>query len=264
MLRRATMDQRTKRIAARTLLVVGPAIVATFTISFSLRWALGLTFDWLGWIECLAIPIVVGAPIAVYIFTQAEKLQKTHEKLEQSFADLAKAHEQLSFVASHDQMTGLLNREGFLRHVEEQRERSEGHYLLIVDADHFKSVNDRYGHPKGDEALVKIARALQYAVRRKDIVGRIGGEEFAILLVSVSRDEAAQMAELIRRQVQCIPWQTEDQDGSSLTVSIGGAEVGRNRVKFPEVMRQADRCLYEAKRQGRNRVSFDYVLSAVA
>ena len=111
---------------------------------------------------------------------------------------------------------------------------------------------------------MKTARALQYAVRRDDIFARIGGEEFAILLVSVSRDEALQMAELIRREVQCIPWQTEDDDASGLTVSIGGAEVGRRRVKFPEVMRQTDRCLYDAKRQGRNRVSFDYVLSVVA
>ncbi|KQZ79020.1 hypothetical protein ASD64_11640 [Mesorhizobium sp. Root157] len=258
------MNQRTKRITARTLLVIGPAVVATFAISFSLRWALSMTIDWLSWVECLAIPVFVGTPIAVYIFVQAEKLQKTHDKLELSFADLARAHERLSFVASHDQLTGLLNREGFLRHVDEQRDRSEGHFLLIVDADHFKDVNDRYGHPKGDEALVKIARALQYAVRRKDIVGRIGGEEFAILLVSVNKDEAMQIAELIRRQVQCIPWQVESEEAAALTVSIGGAEVGRRRVKFPDVMRQADRCLYEAKRQGRNRVSFEYVLTAVA
>jgi diguanylate cyclase (GGDEF)-like protein len=259
------MDQGTKRIAARTAFVIVPAVVATFAISFSLRLALGLEIDWLSWIECLMIPIVVGTPIAVYIFRQAERLQHTHGKLEQSFAELQKTHERLSFVTSHDQMTGLLNREGFLRKVEEQRERSEGHVLLIVDADHFKAVNDRYGHPKGDEALVKIARALQYAVRRKDIVGRIGGEEFAILLVSVTRNEAMQMADLVRRQVQCIPWQTgDDAETSTLTVSIGGAEVARRDVKFSEVMRQADRCLYEAKRQGRNRVSFDYVMTAVA
>lgn len=258
------MDQRTKRIAARTLLVIGPAVVATFAFSFSLRWALSMPTDWLSWVECLVIPICVGTPIALYIFIQAEKLLRTHERLEQSHEDLSKAHERLAFVASHDQMTGLLNREGFLRHVEEQRERSEGHFLLIVDADHFKMINDRHGHPKGDEALIKIARALQYAVRRKDIVGRIGGEEFAILLVSLGKDEAVQLAELIRRQVQCIPWQVEDPDGPGITVSIGGAEVGRRAIKISEVMRQADRCLYEAKRLGRNRVAFDYSLAVVA
>jgi diguanylate cyclase (GGDEF)-like protein len=258
------MDQRTKRILSKTSCVTLIAVVATYALSISMRWAMGMPMDWLSWVECLVIPIAVGTPIGWYVFSQAENLRTAHERLERSHQDLNRAHERLAFVASHDQMTGLLSRDGFLRQLEQSRERNAGDVLLIADADHFKRINDRYGHPKGDEALVKIAKALRYAVRRKDIVGRIGGEEFAILLVSVGLDEAKQMADLIRRQVQCIPWQVDDPDTCGLTISIGGAALDRRHVKAADLLRQADRCLYEAKRLGRNRVEFDYAVTAVA
>lgn len=250
------MNGRAKRILGRTLLVILPAVVLTFAISFSVRWALGMEIDWLSWIECVAIPFLVGTPIGIYIFTQAEKLQSAHERLERTHLAMCRAHERLEFIASHDQMTGLLNREGFLRKVEPYRAGNEGHVLLIADADHFKRINDRYGHPKGDEALVKIAKALRYAVREKDIVGRIGGEEFAILLVSVGMREAMRMAELIRLQVQCIPWQVEGPQMPGLSISIGGAALERRHATITETLREADRNLYEAKRLGRNRVVF--------
>lgn len=258
------MNQRTQRILGRTLLAIVPAVVATFMISFSLRWLLGMQIDWLSWIECAAIPIVVGTPIGVYIFTQAEKLQTVHERLERAHNEMCKAHDRLAFMASHDQMTGLLNREGFLRAVEPYRERSESHVLLIADADHFKRINDHYGHAKGDEALMKIAKALRYAVRPKDIVGRIGGEEFAILLVSVNVREAAKIAELIRRQVRCIPWQAGEAEAPGLSVSIGGAALERRHAALTETLREADRNLYEAKRLGRNRVVLDTAATVTA
>lgn len=258
------MDARTKRILARTLCAIVPAVVATFVISFSLRWATGMTIDWLGWVECVTIPIVVGTPIGIYVFAQTEKLQSALERLERTNQDMRKAHDRLAFMASHDQMTGLLNREGFLRVVAPYREHNEGHVLLLIDADHFKRINDHYGHEKGDEALMKIAKALRYAIRDKDIVGRIGGEEFGVLLVSVGLREAARMAELIRRQVQCIPWQIEGAEAPGLSVSIGGAALERRHATIAEALREADRNLYEAKRRGRNRVVFDPAAAAPA
>jgi diguanylate cyclase (GGDEF)-like protein len=257
------MDRRTARILVRTSIVTAIAVAATYVISFSLRLATGMPIDWLSWVECLVVPVAIGAPIGWYIFSQAETLEAAHARLEKAHVELNKAHERLAFVARHDHMTGLLNREGFLHQLEQCRERNDSQVVLIVDADHFKRINDRYGHPKGDEALMKIARALQYAVRRKDVVGRIGGEEFAILLVSVSLEEGMQMADLIRRQVQCIPWQPTP-DAPGLTVSIGGAVMNRSSARVADVLRQADRCLYEAKRLGRNRVAFDYSMPEVA
>ena len=256
------MGRRTKRILARTLLAIIPAVVATFAISFSLRWALGMTIDWLSWVECAAIPILVGTPIGIFIFWQGEKLQSAHERLERTYQDMRRAHDRLAHLASHDQMTDLLNREGFMREAAPFHTGASGHYLLIVDADHFKRINDLHGHPKGDEALMKIARALRYATRGKDIVGRIGGEEFAILLISVGAQEAERMAELIRRQVQEIPWLADDPSGRGLTVSIGGAAVRRTAGGLADTLREADRCLYEAKRLGRNRVIFDHMTTA--
>jgi diguanylate cyclase (GGDEF)-like protein len=250
------MNGRTKRILGRTLLIIVPAVVSAFAISFSIRLALKMEIDWLSWIECVMIPVLVGTPIGIYIFSQAEKLQSAHERLERTHQAMCKAHDRLAFMASHDQMTGLLNRDGFLRTVEPYRTGNEGHVLLIADADYFKRINDRYGHSKGDEALVKIAQALRYAVREKDVVGRIGGEEFAILLVSVGMREAMRMAELIRLQVQCIPWHVEGPQMPGLSISIGGAALERRHATIAETIREADRNLYEAKRLGRNRVVF--------
>ena len=257
------MTPRMKRIAAKTLLVTVLATAATCLLAVAMRWYAGMSMDWLGWIECLVIPPAVSIPIGWYVFSQGENLLAAHSKLEKAHKDLNRALDRMAFVANHDHLTGLLNREGFLKRIEEFRDRNASHVILIVDADHFKRINDRHGHAKGDEALVKIARALQYAVRPGDIVGRLGGEEFGILLGSVGLEQGTQLAELVRRQVQCIPW-SHGADGTGLTVSVGGAVMERGHAKVADVLRQADRCLYEAKRLGRNQVAFNCAVSAVA
>jgi diguanylate cyclase (GGDEF)-like protein len=251
------MILRRKRILGKTLFLILSAVAATLAISFSVRSALGMEVDWLNWVEGVTIPFLVGAPVGIYIFTQAEKLRSAHQRLERTHVNMCAAHDRLVYMATHDQMTGLLNREAFLRAAQSCRTRGGGNFLLIVDADHFKCINDHHGHSGGDEALVKIATALRYAVRESDIVGRIGGEEFAVLLVSVNRDEAERMAEFIWRQVRFIPWKG-GANAPGLSVSIGGAPFDRRHVKVSEAMREADRCLYEAKRLGRDRVMFDY------
>ena len=255
------MNPRTKRITAKTVLVTLTATAATYLLSLGMRGYAGMPMDWLGWIECLVIPLAVATPIGWYVFSQGENLLAAHSKLEKAHKDLNRALDRMAFVANHDHLTGLLNREGFLKRIEEYRDRNANHVVLIVDADHFKRINDRHGHSRGDEALVKIARALQYAVRPGDVVGRLGGEEFGILLASAGLEEGMQLAELVRRQVQCIPW-SHGADGSGLTVSVGGAVMERGHAKVADVLRQADRCLYEAKRLGRNQVAFTCAVSA--
>jgi len=258
------MEQRRKRVLTRTAGVTVISVVASYLLSYSARWALGMEFDWLAWIECFVIPVAIAVPIGWYVFSQAEKLRSAHEGLEFSHRELKRTHARLAFVSRHDQMTGILNRAGFLAQLEQCLERKTGGVLLVLDADHFKAINDRYGHEKGDEALQKIAKALLYSVRRNDIVGRIGGEEFAILLTSTRLTEAEMIAELVRLHVERIPWQVSDPDASRLTVSIGGTELYRRYAKTADALREADRCLYEAKRRGRNCVVFSYSESAVA
>jgi diguanylate cyclase (GGDEF)-like protein len=253
------MTSRTRNILFNSAIVTLIAVAASTVLSVAMHWGANIAADWLDWTASLVIPILISVPIAWYVFSGNEDLKTAHARLDRLHKDLSKAHDRLTFICRHDHLTGLLSREGFMSDLEQGHNRGASNVVLIVDADHFKQVNDKYGHQVGDEALVKIARALQYVVRRADFVGRIGGEEFAVFLGSVDQVEGARIANLIRRQVQCIPWH----EPSGLTVSIGGAVMER-RSKVADVLRQADHCLYEAKRLGRNRVVFDCAASAAA
>jgi diguanylate cyclase (GGDEF)-like protein len=125
--------------------------------------------------------------------------------------------------------------------------------LLIIDADNFKTVNDRYGHDRGDEALVKIASTIKSTLRSPDIVGRLGGEEFGVFLPGVGPDQAKLVAERIRQSVSSADFAPSGKP-HQLSVSVGGA-VFDGQLPFAELFRLADQQLYVAKRDGRNRVS---------
>jgi diguanylate cyclase (GGDEF)-like protein len=251
------MTPRTKRILGKSIVVTIIAVVATFGLSFTARLALQMPIDWLSWVECTFIPIFIGMPVASYIFNQAETIQDTCDKLEKSHTALKEAHERLTFVTSHDQMTGLLSRGEFIARMDRRRDEGEYDTLLLIDPDHFSSINDEHGHSKGDEALVRIAKALVYTTRPGDSIGRLGGEEFGVLLRDLRKDQAITIAEHIRRHIEGLPWIKGQQDGVKVTVSIGGAEIPRD-ADPQDVLRAAGRCLFEAKQRGRNRVSFDH------
>lgn len=195
----------------------------------------------------------IGSPVAFYTLRQAEKLRLALVSLDAMHRELAEAHATLSQKARHDQMTGFLNREHFLGETAERRSQSEISTLLIIDADHFKKINDRFGHLTGDEALMLITGAIRAALRSTDIVGRIGGEEFAAFLPGATHEEAVAIAERIRQSVEDIHFHpAESAEIIPLTVSIGGAAATPSPV-MSDVLRTADRNLYEAKRSGRNR-----------
>ncbi|MER8458342.1 GGDEF domain-containing protein [Mesorhizobium sp. M1300] len=253
----ANMTPRAKRIVGKSIVVTIIAVVATFALSFTARLALQMPIDWLSWVECTFIPILIGMPVSAYIFAQAETIQETCDKLEKSHAALTEAHDRLTFVTSHDPMTGLLSRGEFIARMGRKRDEGECDTLMLVDPDHFSLINDEHGHSKGDEALVRIAKALVYLTRPGDSIGRLGGEEFGVLLRDVRKEQAITIAENIRRLIEVSPMVKGQQDGMKLTVSIGGAGVPPD-ADAQDVLRTAGRCLFEAKQRGRNRVSFDY------
>jgi diguanylate cyclase (GGDEF)-like protein len=127
--------------------------------------------------------------------------------------------------------------------------------FLVIDADHFKLVNDRYGHQKGDDALQLIARAIQTALRQGDIVGRIGGEEFGVFLPKAGFAQAGIVAERIRSQINEIEFPPATRK-HVLSVSVGGVAFG-GQTAYDDLFRVADQCLYSAKAKGRNRVIFE-------
>ena len=258
------------KLVARVTALTGLAVVATLLTFLGVRWATGVPYDWVNVVECLLIPTVVGPPILFWLCSQSERLAQerarlatTKEEVDRAHRELMAAHKRLRHAASRDRMTGLLNREAFLAELEEACGR-DGGVLLIADADHFKQINDLLGHLQGDRALVAIATAIRTAVRASDVVGRIGGEEFGIILRGVALHAASDLAEGIRRQVAMVPWSPAPGDGDGLSISIGGASLDGSQVQPMDALGRADRCLYQAKALGRNRVVLDLPLSDVA
>jgi diguanylate cyclase (GGDEF)-like protein len=172
-------------------------------------------------------------------------------------ADIVVNELELRRIAQCDQLTGALTRRGFLQRAEQEIERNRRYgrpsSLVIIDIDHFKRVDDTYGHPAGDAVLRQFAETLRVMMRPNDALGRLGGEEFAILLSETGADEALLAAERFRQAVE----QSDIVVGKSLslpvTASFGIAPLTPG-VTTPEAwIAQADAPLYEAKRGGRNR-----------
>jgi diguanylate cyclase (GGDEF)-like protein len=172
-------------------------------------------------------------------------------------SDLIREAEALERLASIDGMTGLNNRRNFLELAESEWARFKRYgrplALLMMDIDHFKSVNDTHGHDAGDEVIRSVADALQKHKRVSDIAGRLGGEEFALLLPEATLDSAVAAAERLRGLVEA--WViTVEGHRIPVTISVGASAVRDGTLGIEELIKQADVALYEAKRSGRNRV----------
>ncbi|MDT7929834.1 GGDEF domain-containing protein [Tepidimonas sp.] len=168
-------------------------------------------------------------------------------------------------LSERDALTGLPNRRAFLARVTQELDRSartgETALLVMIDIDHFKSVNDRHGHAAGDAVLRAVAHALQSAVRPMDTVARLGGEEFGVLLPNCAPSAGTALAERLRRTVQESPVVLPDGVTTiHVTISAGGAySPAWVRSSAEHWLERADRQLYLAKRQGRNCVLIEPV-----
>jgi len=149
----------------------------------------------------------------------------------------------LSKKANYDPLTKILNRRG----VTDELNSKEG-VILYLDIDHFKKINDTYGHDKGDEVLKKLGEILKTSFRRSDIVGRWGGEEFIVILKNSDYDNGIELAERLRKRVE-----ESDFNGINVTISIGVSKF-ENEKEFEKAIKKADEALYEAKNNGRNQV----------
>jgi len=176
----------------------------------------------------------------------------------------ARLHEHMSAMAVTDPLTGLANHGEFQRALAFECERhdrysslrAEGHHLsvLLLDIDHFKSVNDRFGHPTGDEVLKAVAAAIQTAVRSFDIVARYGGEEFAVVLPETDVEGAMRVAERAREAVATLQFAFGGRP-ARVTVSIGVATAPEAGVTPTQLVTSADAALYRSKAAGRDRVT---------
>lgn len=171
----------------------------------------------------------------------------------------ASYHEEIYQLASHDELTGFFNRRLFLELFERELVRTRNAQwplaFAILDIDWFKRINDTYGHQAGDLILQKVAQTIRQKMRDQDIVGRIGGEEFGLLLPGLSPRDVLAHAQVIRQAVEDATYLLAEAP-QIITISIGLAQRCPSQDDRPNLMRAADTALYQAKQNGRNQVVF--------
>lgn len=168
---------------------------------------------------------------------------------------LRQANRELERLATLDHLTGCANRRHFYGMAEAELARSRRHDrpmgLVILDADHFKTINDRFGHAAGDAMLRALVETMRGELRQVDVLGRIGGEEFALLLPETPRHESLSIAERLRQRLAGLRLEYEGHE-LTLTASFGVTARESADTNVDAMMRRADRALYEAKAAGRN------------
>jgi diguanylate cyclase (GGDEF)-like protein len=171
--------------------------------------------------------------------------------------DLVQHAEQLERLATTDGMTGIFNRRHFLALADREWRRSKRYQrplsLLMIDIDLFKSINDRFGHEMGDQVIMRLASIARERKRDSDVLARIGGEEFALLLPETDLQQAHIVAERLREDVARTPL-VAAQGVVPTTISIGVATTASHMSGIADLMKSADQALYDAKNAGRNRV----------
>ena len=195
------------------------------------------------------ITLDMNLAVEAYHYTEVGRLKSTVE-------DLQGQHNQLKHQAHYDALTGLFNRERIIQSLNDAlTDLPDDHALcvLMADLDHFKQVNDTYGHPMGDEVLRAISARLRATMRGFDYIGRYGGEEFLIILQNTDMEEGQEIAERLRSQIQHSPFH---HGGTTIPITISmGMTQYRLGDNADTLIKRADEGLYRAKHAGRNRVA---------
>lgn len=197
-----------------------------------------------GIVVAIILPMLLAGPLFFFLTTKLR--------------ELARLNHRLNAAVSVDHLTRVLNRGAFTDAAKSAisllgrggRCDKASNLFVVIDIDHFKQVNDLYGHPVGDKALKTVADAMNTAIRDHDLMGRLGGEEFGMLLTHVKRADAPYIVDRIRRSVSSI-CMVHDSRPIDLTVSIGGI-IFKGDVEFNTLYKAADAKLYDAKKSGRN------------
>jgi two-component system, cell cycle response regulator len=257
------MDAKRDWIIRRVVLTTLASIVASVVITLLVYYvAIGSIEDsGLGLLIATLAPALI-APIGSYQYISLNQR-------------LREANSELRVLSERDSLTHTLNRRTFIDIAEKHLALAERHSyptsLLVLDFDHFKQVNDRHGHAVGDKVLVQTTRVIQEAIRETDVLARIGGEEFILLLPHTAREGALLLAERIQREVRSSDvhtWQTGTDDSTEIrqslkvTITMGGATCETSTTNLDEMMSHADKLLYAAKQAGRDRYMIEAINSS--
>jgi len=210
-------------------------------------------------VDPVALHVAVVAQVVVHTLGlgAALQLQTYRRRSYKAFIEERDAKEMVAYLANIDPLTKSLTRRHFFNIAESEFKRYERYHrpfsVLVVDADYFKRINDSHGHHAGDIVLRSLSLVAMEQKRVQDTFGRLGGEEFGLILPETTLEQARVVAERIRKVWEQTP---SNMDGHQIqsTVSVGVAEVGVEDASFDSVLRRADLMMYKAKEQGRNRV----------
>ncbi|GAA5217998.1 GGDEF domain-containing protein [Corallincola platygyrae] len=254
-------------------------VLIAFLIAAAYGWV--ILFDWvrqtpgfnlqvnlLQWVILSAVLVWLCA-IAGYMTHVREKVRKSSIKIQQQNALIKEANQELEqalakmeLMANTDELTGIGNRHYFRQQahsmVKQQYVDENSFAVCLVDVDHFKCINDQYGHHKGDRALKQIARELRVALPDETILARFGGEEFVVLLPNAALKSTMEQCEKMRTSIEQYRF-SELELSAPLTVSIG-ATLFCSGDNLDSALRRADQSLYKAKEAGRNKCAYDFSL----
>lgn len=203
-------------------------------------------------IYCYIIPVAQRAEYTKEIRTINKKLEETVKEKTRLHEELLTMNKRLKYHAERDSLTSLYNRRMFLKKLTQLHEEFEKvnqlFSICILDVDHFKQVNDRYGHLTGDQVLIGLANEMTDFLDSKCTLARFGGEEFIILFPGYNQQDAYKLANQFREHVRQQSW-----DGVAITISMGISEAAPSR-SVTDIVAGADMALYKAKNEGRDRV----------
>lgn len=233
-------------------LILGPVVGIGFTVISAIAVIVANDFLAIPYTASAIITCLMGmAYLSIFFHAFTARSISFHHAMVESNRKLAE-------MASKDPLTSLLNARAYYALCEQgllqARRTGLGFSMLFIDLDHFKSINDRFGHEAGDLVLKAVAGCLRDSLRESDVVGRIGGEEFSVFLPDTSAEGAVRLAEKLRFDIENLKPDIGPQR-LAITASIGVAPGHPHFVTITDVQKQADEAMYEAKKAGRNRVT---------
>lgn len=199
---------------------------------------------------------------AIKLNAQERRLEEYQRVLESAVEkrtkELNNINVKLQILATTDSLSGVRNRRSFYEScgpmIKFNRRENKNLAVLMIDIDKFKMINDIYGHSIGDEVIKNMASKTEETLRKSDIFGRLGGEEFAAVLPNTSQRGALKAAENIRKEIEALEFKTPKDEIIKFTISIGVAQLKSDDPDLETILHRADLALYEAKKEGRNRV----------
>ncbi|WP_092990023.1 GGDEF domain-containing protein [Rhizobium sp. NFR03] len=243
-----------RRVVQKSVLTGFLSVAASLALSFSVVPFLGGRVEGAGPFMTIFCPLAISIPASALHFWQSEKVRRAEAATREALQRLADAYEALRLQSRTDGLTGVLTRTAFMDDLEAASHQGLSGALLYLDLDHFKAINDRYGHAAGDEALRCVGLILaRYLMPSHSIVGRLGGEEFGVFQSGLMFDEMLGHCEQLREEIAGIILHAPSGSRVMMSASIGACHCPRG-FDSSDCLKAADENLYQAKALGRNRV----------